>query len=90
MDRADFEADLSRKGYEVVDKTLTPDLDKPAHAHDFDARILVLEGVLTISRGGERRSYAPGEVFEVPAGTTHAEHTGAAGARFLLGKRAPR
>jgi quercetin dioxygenase-like cupin family protein len=89
MERAAFEAELSRDGYEVVDKTIPPDQDRRLHAHDFDARILVLEGELTVSIGEARTAHRAGEVFEVPAGTPHAEHTGAAGARFLLGKRRP-
>jgi quercetin dioxygenase-like cupin family protein len=88
MDRAQFEAELRRDGYEIVDKAIGPGVDRPPHAHDFDARILVLEGVLGLSVGDERRSYAPGQDFVMPAGVTHAEHTGEGGARFLLRKRA--
>jgi hypothetical protein len=38
--------------------------------------------------GHERVSYAPGQACSVPAGTLHAEHTEADGARYVFGQRA--
>jgi quercetin dioxygenase-like cupin family protein len=87
MDRTAFEAELEREGYAPVEVERGPDTDKADHAHDFDARLLVLDGVLTITIAGAARTCRAGETFTVPAGVRHTEHAGPAGARFLLGKR---
>jgi quercetin dioxygenase-like cupin family protein len=38
---------------------------RPAHAHDFDARAMVLEGAITLVFGGERCVYGPGDSCSV-------------------------
>jgi quercetin dioxygenase-like cupin family protein len=87
MDRAEFEADLRREGYEVREGGLEPNLHRPAHAHDFDARVMVLEGAITLVFGDERCVYGPGDSCSVPAGTMHEEHTEADGVRYVSGRR---
>jgi mannose-6-phosphate isomerase-like protein (cupin superfamily) len=88
MTRAEFEAELRREGYEVSEGEITPDVHRPLHAHDFDVRMLVLDGRIALELERDRVSFDPGDTCAVPAGTLHAEHTGAAGVRYLLGKRA--
>ena len=45
MDRTVFETELREQGYaEVVDRHMEPDALNPEHAHEFDARLLVLKG----------------------------------------------
>ena len=45
MDRTEFEAALRAQGYgEVVDRRMEANALNPEHAHEFDARLLVLEG----------------------------------------------
>jgi len=90
MDRATFEAGLTREGYEIVTNTMKPSIVNPEHAHSFDARLLVVEGAMTIVRdGAPTRTYAVGEIFEMPAGTRHSETAGEAGATYVVGRRAP-
>jgi hypothetical protein len=48
MNRAEFEADLRREGYEVREGGIDPNIHRQAHAHDFDARVMVLEGSITL------------------------------------------
>ena len=48
---------------------------------------MVLDGEFTVVQGGERRSFAPGEIFDVPAGVAHRERHGAGGGRILFGRR---
>ena len=48
MDRATFEAELQRDGYQIVVNTMQPDAVNPEHAHDFDARLLVVAGEMTV------------------------------------------
>ena len=44
MNRAEFEADLRREGYELREGKIAPNVHREAHAHEFDARLFVLEG----------------------------------------------
>jgi len=44
MNRAEFEASLRQEGYEVREGEIEPHRHLEAHAHDFDVRILVLDG----------------------------------------------
>ena len=87
MNRAEFEADLRREGYEVREGGIDPNIHRPAHAHDFDARVMVLEGSITLVFGDKRCVYAPGDSCSVPAGTMHEEHTEAEGVRYVSGSR---
>jgi len=90
MTRAEFEAELSREGYEAREGEIKPDVHREPHAHDFDARLFVLDGSLTLAFGTDRVTYGPGDSCMVPAGTVHAEHTDGRGVRFVSGRRASR
>ena len=48
MERSKFEAELQRDGYQVVVNTMQPGAINPEHQHDFDARLLVVDGEMTI------------------------------------------
>jgi len=87
MTRAEFEAELAREGYEIREGEIEPNAHRPAHAHGFDARVLVLSGSITLVFGQERVTYGPGESCSVPAGTMHEEHTAADGVRYVSGRR---
>ena len=87
MNRAEFEADLRREGYELREGEIEPNVHRGSHAHEFDARLFVLEGSITLVFGADRRTYRPGDACNVPAGTMHEEHTEGDGVRYLA--RAP-
>ena len=88
MDKATFENELRDKGYgEVVDRRMEPGAVNPTHAHEFDARLLVLEGAMTIAAEGGEQTYRAGEIFEMPAGRRHSETAGPDGARYIAGRR---
>jgi quercetin dioxygenase-like cupin family protein len=88
MDRTAFENGLREQGYgEVVDRRMEPGAVNPTHAHEFDARLLVLEGAMTIAAEGGERTYRAGESFEMPAGRLHSETAGSDGARYIAGRR---
>src|SRR4029453_1934079 len=76
MTRAEFETELRREGYEIREGEFKPDHHKAAHAHDFDARVLVLDGSVTMVFGKDQVTFGPGDACTVPAGTMHEEHTG--------------
>jgi quercetin dioxygenase-like cupin family protein len=88
MDRTEFEAELRAQSYgEVVDRRMEANVLNPEHAHEFDARLLVLEGAMTIASEGKERTYRTGDTFEMSAGCRHSEQCGPEGARYLAGRR---
>jgi uncharacterized protein YjlB len=89
MNRAAFEASLRQEGYEVKEDEIEPHRHYEAHAHEVDARVLVLDGSITLVFGTDRVTYRPGDAFSLPAGTMHEEHTDADGTRLVEGYRAP-
>ena len=90
MDRTAFEAALTREGFEIVTNTMKPNAVNPAHIHPFDARLLVVDGEMTIERDGAPvRTYRAGETFEMPFRCRHSETAGETGATYVAGRRLP-
>lgn len=87
MDRTEFEADLRRDGYRVVNTSQKPYLATPNHCHDFDAKAFVLGGEITITRDNAPVTFRAGQCFEVPMGCMHAEQVGPEGVALLSGRR---
>jgi quercetin dioxygenase-like cupin family protein len=87
MERATFEAELQRNGYQIVVNTMQPDAINPEHVHDFDARLLVVAGEMTVVVGDQRNTYRVGETFSMTHGCRHAEHAGPQGATYVAGRR---
>ena len=87
MDRLEFEAELRREGYSVVNASLTPNMRVGSHSHDFDAKLFVLGGEITITRDNKPETFRAGQCCEVPANTMHAEHVGPEGVAYVSGHR---
>src|SRR3984957_2717443 len=87
MDKAEFETELRRDGYRIVNSSVKPNLIAPNHCHDFDAKAWVLGGEITITRDNNPATFRAGQCFEVPAGCMHAEHVGPEGVALLSGRR---
>jgi len=87
MTRAEFEAGLARDGYKVREGEIKPNVHREGHAHEFDARVLVVDGSITLVFGKDRVTYGPGDWCDVPAGTMHEEHTDSTGVRYVSGRR---
>jgi len=88
MTPIEFDADLRREGYQVMNTSLAPNQLNPAHTHDFDARIMVLAGEITITRDGQARTYHAGDYWLTPARAVHAELAGPEGVAIIIGRRA--
>ena len=57
MSKDEFENQLRRDGYlEIKHRCFEGSVDSQTHCHDFDTRLLVEEGELTIVIGDARRS----------------------------------
>jgi len=90
MDKASFEARLREQGYENIgQREMAANTVNDTHSHDFDAQVLVLDGEITITRGGKAQTFRAGDSCEVPAGTVHAEQIGPQGVRYIAGRRQP-
>lgn len=87
MDRLAFEAELRQEGYRVVNSSLKPNLVDPNHCHDFDAKVLVLGGELTITRDNKPETFRAGQCCMVPAGCMHSEQVGPEGVAYVAGQR---
>ena len=57
------------------------------HAHEYDIKGLVLDGVFIVYQDGNPATYRAGEVFAVPAGKSHTEEIGPNGARIVVGRK---
>ncbi len=89
MDRTAFEAELQREGYRVVVNSMPPDAINPEHAHEFDARLLVIAGEMTIALGSQRNTYRAGDTFSMTHGCRHSEQAGPEGVTYVAGRRDP-
>jgi quercetin dioxygenase-like cupin family protein len=88
MQASAFEAELKAGGYtEIETKAIEPRPANTAHAHDYDIRGLVLEGIFIVTQDNEPVTYRAGEIFSVVAGKSHTEEIGPQGARVLVGRK---
>lgn len=88
MDSAKFEDALERDGFDEIRTAGFPaGHDLGDHAHPYALRALVLEGEFRIAVAGKETVFRPGEVFALASGVHHAERTGPAGVRFLIGRK---
>lgn len=85
-----FEDQLRRDGYlEIKHRCLERGEDTLPHSHDFDTRLLVQQGELTLVCGDARRAYRAGEILEIPAGALHSECYAPGPVQFVAGLRRP-
>ena len=88
MDRVEFETALREEGYlEIADRRMEPNKTNPEHSHEFDARLLILEGEMRIVSEGAERTYRAGDTFAMSATRPHTEQCGPEGVRYLAGRR---
>jgi quercetin dioxygenase-like cupin family protein len=87
MNTADFEASLSRDGYQAVNREYPPNTINEPHSHPWDVRALVTHGEITLTVDGADRLYKPGDVFTMTAGCVHKEVIGSAGVQYIAGRR---
>ena len=86
LTREAFESDLRREGYEIIHGGQKPGFSEDLHAHDFDARIMVLGGEITLVRDNKPETYRAGDHCEIPAGCQHTAQVGREGVAYIVGK----
>ena len=87
MNQSEFEADLRREGYEVFYSGMGAGHVNPEHSHEWDARLMIIGGEITLTRGARSETFRAGGSCAVPAGETHAEYVGPQGVAFVVGRR---
>ena len=88
QNQADFTAQLQAAGYtEILTREIPPGLATPEHTHAWDASGLVLAGEFSVVSAAGAQRCAPGQSFQLAAGTPHTEASGPAGATLLVGRR---
>jgi quercetin dioxygenase-like cupin family protein len=87
MDRANWEAELQRDGFELKESSMAAGTVNPDHTHPFDARLFVLSGEIIITQNGQPHTYGPGDNCAVAANESHAEEVGAVDVTYLAGLR---
>jgi len=87
MNQSEFEAELRREGYQIVYTGFTAGAVNAEHSHDWDARLMILGGEITVNRGGKAETFRAGDTCAVPAGERHTEHVGPEGVAYIAGRR---
>lgn len=88
MDMQTFTAAAKAAGFnDVYTRDLTEATGPEPHTHDFDARLLVTGGSITLTIDGQATTYTAGDMCEVPRGTVHAEKVGPEGVQLCVAKR---
>ncbi|MGB6430532.1 MAG: cupin domain-containing protein [Candidatus Acidiferrales bacterium] len=59
----------------------------PDHTHATETAHVILEGEMTLTTGGETRTFRVGERCDVPAGAVHSARMGPRGCRYLIGEK---
>lgn len=88
MDLETFRQGLVRDGF--VDAGVLPGEAgrfNPEHAHEYDVRGLVLDGLITLTVAGNSTDYRPGDVFVMDRRCRHSERNGPDGVTVEVGRR---
>jgi quercetin dioxygenase-like cupin family protein len=64
-----------------------PQANYPDHTHAAETAHIILEGEMTLTTGGQTRTYGVGERCDVPAGAVHSARMGPRGCRYLIGEK---
>lgn len=86
LSREGFESDLRREGWEIVHGGQKAGFTEDMHAHDFDVRIMVHGGEITVRRNGGSQTFGPGDHCETPADCQHTTKVGPEGVAYTVGK----
>jgi mannose-6-phosphate isomerase-like protein (cupin superfamily) len=87
-DQKSLEGDLRQEGFlHTYVWQDGPNAFYPDHTHAEETAHIILDGEMTLTQGGETRTYGAGERSDVPAGAVHSAKMGPRGCRYLIGER---
>jgi mannose-6-phosphate isomerase-like protein (cupin superfamily) len=89
VDVRSLEQQLKQEGFRhVFEWRDGPDAFYTDHTHAMETAHIILEGEMTLTCGGETRTYKAGErPPDVPAGSVHSARMGPRGCRYLIGEK---
>ena len=87
MNEATFRAELEAEGYAVGEVTWEAGLVNDTHTHDFSAKVMCVEGSISLTTPAGEKLCQPGDWVEVAAGVEHREAVGPDGVRLLVGRK---
>jgi mannose-6-phosphate isomerase-like protein (cupin superfamily) len=64
-----------------------PDAFYPDHTHATETAHIILDGEMTLTCGGETRTFVAGDRCDIPARAVHSARMGNRGCRYLVGER---
>jgi mannose-6-phosphate isomerase-like protein (cupin superfamily) len=64
-----------------------PNVFYPDHAHAVETAHIILDGEMTLTQGGEKRTFGVGERCDVPANAVHSAKMGPRGCKYLIGEK---
>ncbi len=88
MTEQEFRDGLAAEGFAtavVVEREPNGSMD--THTHPFEARVLVLDGEITVVAHGRTQHCGPGDTFGLAANVPHTESYGPQGVRYLAGRK---
>ena len=88
MTKDEFEQQLRRDGYlDIKHRHIEHGVNSQPHCHDFDTRLMIEAGELTIVSADAQRTYRAGDVLELTAGVEHRECYSPEPLRYVAGLR---
>ena len=88
MEESEFRRQLEADGYTEQRWVDWPaDTFNDTHSHDFDARVLICAGEISVTTDAGTFTCGPGDSHALRAGTPHTETVGPNGVRFLAGTK---
>ncbi len=64
-----------------------PNAFYPDHTHAVETAHIILDGEMTLTQGGETRTFGAGERCDVAAGVVHSAKMGPRGCKYLIGEK---
>ena len=88
MNGNSYEQKLREEGFSgVFIHRDRPNARYPDHTHRGTTAHIVIEGLITVTSGGNTVTYGPGERFDVPAGAVHSAIIGPEGCLYVIGEK---
>ncbi|MGH7891127.1 MAG: cupin domain-containing protein [Thermodesulfobacteriota bacterium] len=88
MNENSYEQKLREEGFSgVFIHRDRPNGHYPDHTHHGTTAHVVIEGLITVTSGGNTVTYGPGERFDVPAGAVHSAIIGPEGCLYVIGEK---
>lgn len=88
MTEQEFRDLLASEGFStVVAVEREPNGSMDTHTHPFEARVLVIDGEITVVSAGGTQLCRAGDTFQLAANVPHTETYGPQGVRYLAGRK---